>query len=273
MLNMYLEVMTEIILKYRGTIIEFLGDGILVIFGTPITREDDGKRAVACALEMQLAMVGVNINNKKAGYPVVAMGVGINSGQVIAGNIGSNLRSKYGVVGNAINLASRLESFTVGGQVLISGSTKKECGDLLRIDDQWEIKIKGVAHPVAICQVGGIEVPYNIQLPEPKKVELQPLANGLKVLLTVVEGKRTSRVSHKGTITDMAPPLAIINTDLKTRRFTNLQIELVDSKGESITDQLYGKVIEAGTTPGTLKVQFTSSPPEAEQTFRQVHKN
>jgi adenylate cyclase len=270
MLNMYLEDMTEIILKYRGTIIEFLGDGILVVFGTPITREDDSKRAVACALEMQLAMVEVNINNKKAGYPQVVMGVGINSGQVIAGNLGSSLRSKYGVVGSAINIASHLESFTVGGQILISDSTKKECGDLLRIDDKWESKIKGVAHPVTIYHVGGIKAPYNIQLPKPKKVELQPLENGLKVLLTIVEGKRTNRIRHKGTITEMSPPLAIIKSDLKTRRHTNIQIELVDSNGESITDQLYGKVIEVDITPGCLKVQFTSSPPEAEQTFRRL---
>ncbi|MBF0380414.1 MAG: response regulator [Magnetococcales bacterium] len=272
MLNMYLEAMTEIILKYKGTIIEFLGDGILVIFGTPITREDDSIRAVACALEMQQAMEDVNTNNKKAGYPEAVMGVGIYSGQVIAGNIGSRLRSKYGVVGRAINLASRLESFTVGGEILIAGSTVEECGDILRIDEQWISKIKGVSHPITICQVGGIGHPYNIQLAKPKKEELKPLVHGLQVLITILEGKRADRKPQKGTITKMAPPIAIINTDLKTRRLTNIQIELVDHDGESITDQLYGKVIETDNPPGNLKVQFTSSPPEAEETFRRTIK-
>ena len=89
MINIYLETMTEIIQKYQGTIDEFIGDGILVIFGAPILRPDDPQRAVACAVEMQLAMTSVNERNRQAGYPEVALGIGINTGEVVMGNIGS----------------------------------------------------------------------------------------------------------------------------------------------------------------------------------------
>ncbi len=132
MLNMYLETMTEVILKYKGTIIEFLGDGILALFGAPVTRDDDAQRAVACVLEMQLLMPTVNARFREKGFEEVTMGCGLNTGQVVAGNIGSNLRSKYGIVGNAINLAGRIESFTVGGQVLVSESTIQACNAKLQ---------------------------------------------------------------------------------------------------------------------------------------------
>ena len=101
MLNIYLETMTKIIQKYQGTIDEFIGDGILVIFGAPILRPDDPQRAVACAVEMQLAMASVNDRNRLAGYPEVALGIGINTGEVVMGNIGSKKRIKYAVVGRA----------------------------------------------------------------------------------------------------------------------------------------------------------------------------
>ena len=108
MLNIYLEAMTEIILKYDGTIDAFIGDAILVIFGAPFLRPDDPQRAVACAIEMQLAMEDVTHRFQELGYPAVEMGIGINTGEVVVGNIGSSKRSKYGVVGHQVNLTSRM---------------------------------------------------------------------------------------------------------------------------------------------------------------------
>ena len=182
MLNIYLETMTEIILKYNGTIIEFLGDGILALFGAPTTREDDAQRAVACVLEMQLAMPSVNAKNRERGFPEINMGGGLNTGMVVAGNIGSDLRAKYGVVGKTINLAARIESMTVGGQLLISESTLNDCHDLLRIDDQWPVNLKGVPDPVTIYNVGGINGTYQVQIPKAEPVELKPLSDTLTVL-------------------------------------------------------------------------------------------
>ena len=123
MVNIYLETMTDIILKYQGTIDEFIGDGILVIFGAPFQRPDDAGRAVACAVAMQLAMASVNDRNRQAGYPEVALGIGINTGPMVVGNIGSTKRMKYGVVGSNVNLTARIESYTVGGQIFISENT------------------------------------------------------------------------------------------------------------------------------------------------------
>jgi adenylate cyclase len=117
LLNRYLEAMVDVILAYRGTIIEILGDGLLVLFGAPLTRDDDAERAVACALAMQLRLNDTNAPNRQAGLPEVDMGIGIHTGEVVVGHIGSQQRTKYGVVGSAVNLG--VESYT-GGRIRIS---------------------------------------------------------------------------------------------------------------------------------------------------------
>src|SRR5579883_3433245 len=118
-LNLYLGTMSDTITRYSGTINEFIGDGIFVMFGAPIYREDDSERAVACAIAMQSAMVEVNRQNQQLGLPALEMGIGIHTGEVVDGNIGSQRRAKYTVIGNHVNLAARIESYTVGGQILI----------------------------------------------------------------------------------------------------------------------------------------------------------
>ena len=127
-INNYLATMTEVIKKHKGTIDEFIGDAILAIFGAPVSREDDAKRAIACAVEMQLAMHAVNEYNRKNDLPEIEMGIALHTGEVIVGNIGSEQRAKYGVVGTAVNLTSRIETYTIGGQILISDATLKAGG-------------------------------------------------------------------------------------------------------------------------------------------------
>ncbi len=176
-INFFLETMTEIIFQYKGTLDEFIGDAILAIFGAPVQREDDARRAVACAIEMQRAMAGVNRHCRRAGLPETAMGIGINTGEVVVGNIGGRQRTKYGVVGLNVNLTSRIESCTVGGQILISETTLEACGPILRIDSRAEVMPKGVSRPILTYEVGGIAGEYDLYLP-PK--QYLPLTGGSK---------------------------------------------------------------------------------------------
>src|SRR5438876_11968843 len=99
-----------------------MDDGILVIFGAHTAAADAAERAVACALAMQLAMEGVNARSRERGLPEVVMGIGVHTGDVIVGNIGATRRVKYAAVGTHVNLRGRIESYTTGGQVLVSES-------------------------------------------------------------------------------------------------------------------------------------------------------
>ncbi len=170
LLNHYLEKMVEVIGRYGGTIDEIIGDAILVIFGAPLAMEDSAERAVACALEMQRAMPAVNQTARSRGLPAVEMGIGINTGEVVVGNIGCDKRMKYSVVGSPVNLAARIESFTVGGQILVSESTLEEIVELARVDGSLRVKMKGFEGPFTIYDIGGLRGSHNLELPVPKNI-------------------------------------------------------------------------------------------------------
>ncbi|MDO5573870.1 MAG: adenylate/guanylate cyclase domain-containing protein [bacterium] len=155
MLNHYLAVMTEIIQKYKGTIIEFIGDAIFAIFGAPIECENGAENAVRCAVEMQNAMEAVNQYNEEQEYPHLEMGIGVNTGEVILGNIGSEKRAKYGVVGQNVNLAGRIEGYTVGGQVLASESTTRQIGSF-EYRSVHEIYPKGIKIPINVYDIASV---------------------------------------------------------------------------------------------------------------------
>lgn len=164
-LNHYLHAMVEIVLKWGGTIDEIIGDALLIIFGAPLSMEDHARRAAGCAIEMQQAMDDLNELLESEDLARIAMGIGLNTGEVVVGNIGSEKRMKYSVVGSPVNLTARIEAFTIGGQILASKETCDEIGDELRIDGKLRVNMKGYSKPVSIYEVGGLG---KLQLPVPE---------------------------------------------------------------------------------------------------------
>lgn len=269
MINHYLAEMTPIIGKYQGTIDEFIGDAILAIFGAPISKEGDAARAVACAIEMQRAMAQVNRKNQERGLPEVAQGIGLHTGETIIGNIGSELRSKYGVVGKNVNFTARVESYTVGGQIYISERTFKEVGPILKILNTREVKPKGVKEPATIYEVGGILGQYQVMMPDKAPDAFVALKEEIQVEIVVLEGKHATDDVFQGRIVKMSGNKAEIRSALHVSPLDNLKMAIVDGKGEKITSELYGKVAEDMGDAG-FRVTFTSVPPEALSYFSRM---
>jgi adenylate cyclase len=131
----------------------------MALFGAPLARSDDAGRAAQTAIEMQRALVLLNRDWAARGRPAVQVGIGINTGQVTAGNIGSSRRMDYTVIGDAVNLASRLCSNAAGGQILVSESTFRELNGALPAERLEPIRVKGKAEPVEIYQLLWPETP------------------------------------------------------------------------------------------------------------------
>ena len=148
MLNRYLGAMTDIIMAHQGTIDEFIGDAILAVFGAPRRRDDDADRAVKCALAMQEAMTEINAVNLAEELPELSTGIALHTGDVIAGNIGSERRSKYGFVGHPMNLTARIEEVTAGGEILVSDSTLDHLQESFRRGEQRELNARGSSESV-----------------------------------------------------------------------------------------------------------------------------
>jgi class 3 adenylate cyclase len=163
-LNRYLDRMSRVIVRYDGIIDEIVGDAILAVFGVPERRSDDPHRAVACAIAMQNALNELNREITGEDHPPLEMGIGINTGDVIVGNIGSEVRMKYGIVGTAVNIASRIESNAIGGQVLIGESTHLQVKEEVEADAPRAVMMKGIKHPLVGYPVRGIGAPYDVFL-------------------------------------------------------------------------------------------------------------
>jgi len=268
MLNGYFEVMVDIILQYQGTINEISGDALLVVFGAPQEIEDRAQRAVACAIAMQNAMARVNASNRAEGLPDIEMGIGLNESEVVVGNIGSSKRSKYAVVGSGVNMASRIESYTVGGQVLISESVRNEAGDVLRIDAQREILPKGAETALKIYEVGGIGGSYNLAL-ETKAPDLVSLKRPVPIQCTLLDGKKVERTALDGVLVELSEKGASIDLNQPVKPMTNLKINLSQVADKLAARDFYAKVTEysKGEVCSHL-VRFTSIPPEVDAYFQ-----
>lgn len=159
LLNNYLGTMAEIIMAHDGTVDEFIGDAILALFGAPVAKADDSDRAIRCALAMQAEMEAINQRNIEQGLPSIEIGIGINTGEVIAGNIGSIKRAKYGVVGHAVNVTSRIEDQTQPGEILVAQSTLDHCTLAMHSGRQIRLQPKGVKETINVTAVNGIDEP------------------------------------------------------------------------------------------------------------------
>ena len=155
-LNHYFEAMVAAIHKYHGTVIEFLGDGIFTVFGAPKDLPDHPLMAVKCAVEMQKAMKEVNEWNKSNGYPELEMGIGINTGNVVVGNIGSEKKMKYGCMGSAVNITGRLESLTIGGQLFITENTRSLINEDIDIVSESSFLPKGSPEELKYYEIEGV---------------------------------------------------------------------------------------------------------------------
>lgn len=262
MLNRHLSSMTDIIFKYSGTINDIIGDAILILFGAPIMRPGDADRALLCALEMQLAMEKINQHNKEHELPELEMGIGINTGNVIVGNIGSDMRVKYAAVGSNVNLAARVESFTVGGQVLITEKTLKATSLDVTIKGKLSVSFKGLEKPVNVYDITGVSGKYEISLPQPD-VNFLPLANEIPISFEIMDEKYSSGEKIPGRILKLAEKSAIFSSQVKLTKLVNLKVVLNGNCGACSDGVIYAKVMRSDQENSNLyEMRFTFVPQE-----------
>lgn len=157
LLNVYLSAMTRVVQDGKGTIDKYIGDAIMAFWGAPMSDERHAHDAVLAALAMQTALTALNPKLEEKGWPALKIGVGVNTGRMSVGNMGSEFRMAYTVMADAVNLASRLEALTrqYGVGVLVGEATKAECLDItFQIVDR--VRVKGKDVPVAIYEPLGL---------------------------------------------------------------------------------------------------------------------
>jgi class 3 adenylate cyclase len=261
-LNDVLARMTDVIIAHGGTINEFIGDAIFAIFGAPLAHPDHAERAAAAAIAMQRAMADVNEGHARRGLPRFEMGIGINTGEAVVGNIGSEQRAKYAVVGAAVNLAARVEGCTVGGQIFLSPRTFASVRDLAEVGEPLSVEVKGLAEPLLLYELRAISGRFAQTLPE-ADIDDEQVPVALPFVGRVFEGKVLGTDAISGTVVRLGRRLVDVRLDGSLPMLTNLRFRLNYPGLGYDSGDLYGKVIGTEQEEGTwiTRIRLTSIDP------------
>ena len=266
-LNIYLRQMSKIVLHYGGRINKLMGDGMLIFFYPDLSLNNDAQRGIACAIAMQLEMKNVNHILNELGFPNIEMGIGLNTGEAVIGNIGSKERTEYTAIGCEVNLAFRIEACAIGGEILISENTRKaaEPASLL-IQRAKKIKVKGFKDTQKIYNITGISQPYNLFL-KTEKETLLALNYQLSIQYSLLRGKQDSDFLYRGELVKLSHNEAEIklypeneNSNYLPQINTNIKLYLQQHQSQTL-EESYGKVIGLSKSKSSFKIRFTYRPP------------
>lgn len=271
MLNRFLARMCEIAVANGGTIDKFMGDAVMVLFGAPLGSPDDARRAVTCAVQMQLAMEGINHEHAAMGLPPLYMGAGLNTGDVMVGRLGSALHSEYTVIGNEVNIASRIEAFSLRGQVLVSETTYERCAGYVTAGQPMDVHVKGKSQPVRLREAFGIpalglEIPRQDVRKSPRvqaqiAFTYQPIVD--KIVMPPLRRGIMLDLSYEGVLAEVEPGLEC---------YADLRLVLDMSMVGSHSHDIYAKVRTVRTEQGRhyAGIEFTSISPEGAHDIRHL---
>jgi len=270
MLNNYFSEMNKIIFRHGGVIDKYMGDAIMVLFGITEEAPENVNRAIVCAVEMQIAMDKVNKLNKAQGLPDLFMGIGLNTGTVSSGYMGSDLHNEYTVIGDEVNLTSRIESHSLRGQILISEYTHKKVTDYVEIGSINKVHVKGKSEPVKLYEV------ISSHWQNPIHVPRREIRNSIRVEIDasfpfhVINGKDVLDETHTGQMKDLSYQglFAIIQQPLAELTDIKLSLSLSLIGGES--RDIYAKIMsirkqENGYGCG---IEFTSLDEQSQQSIK-----
>ena len=210
--------LTEIVLRHYGTIDKFLGDGIMVVFyGDNISSRDHAQRALLCAVEMQIAMNDLRPRHREDRLPEIYIGIGISSGKVMTGLIGSDAYRAFTAIGDHVNLAARIEAFSLRGQVLISEATYRHCAGFVHASGPMEVHVKGRSDATRIRELLGIpDLGKVVPRQDQRKSPRVPVRLDLEfwwMAGKIVQGQPLRGVvrdlSYQGMLVEAAGPLAL----------------------------------------------------------------
>ena len=261
LLNRCLVRMSELVFHHHGTIDKFMGDSMLVLFESNSDPAEGVRRALVCAVDMQNAMHELNQLHKNSDYPEMYFGIGINTGRVLSALLGSDLYSEYTVIGDEVNLASRIESFSLRGQVLISESTYERAQGFVATGEPMDVFVKGRSKVVVLREVTGIPsmakvVPRQESRRSPR-VEVK-IAFGYKMVVNKV----VLPEAHQGRILDIGYHGILVEVDAPIPALSEVMVEfelpLVGHQAHTV----YGRVVKVLPRGAAWHagIEFTSTP-------------
>ncbi len=260
MLNRYFESMGDVISAYGGHIDKLMGDSILVVFGNYEERPDDVENALACAVEMQLAMTELNERNRAQGMPDLYMGIAVNTGPVVAGKLGCQQYYEYTVIGEEVNLTSRIEAHCLRGQILISENTYKIAREYIEVGELTTIEVKGIHEAVDLYELHATARPHSMVVPRRDRRKSPRITVHLPFRFQCLSGKIVRREKYQGVVFDIGYNGLLIETETPLAQSSEIKIALsLELFGDRATD-IYARIIKTEEVNGKFRssLEFTT---------------
>ena len=245
LLNRYFTVMCDVIQRHDGVIDKFMGDSVMALFGAPRRRPDDVERALCCAAEMQHAMAAMNRESRSRGEPDLYAGIAVNTGPAMAGSFGSALHSEYTVIGDAVNLVSRMESFSLRGQVLISDSSRIAAGQGIETGQVNQVRVKGMAEPLILYELRSVSMPRRVTVPRVEVRKSPRIAVDLDAIFRQIESKRVHREHFIGHVRDMGYYGLRADLPLGLPAYSEVVVNLDPSAPTGVEHEVYARVLRS----------------------------
>ena len=271
-LNIFFRRMNSVIQRYGGLIDKYMGDAILAVFGVGANPEKHALRSVTCAIAMQIEMEAVNAENLSHGFPEIFIGIGVNSDIVSAGLLGSELHSEYSVIGNGVNLASRIECHCLRGQVLISDQTLTQTEEALDVDVVNRVRVKGKAEPVDLYEVIGLKGDSSMTVPRReirKNIRVELSAD---LAFQVLQDKQVLPEIHKAKIRDLSSNGMFATSSIELERLTNIRLVMSLYILSTITTEIYAKITSVRQLADGYGygIEFTSIDEDSQQVINDL---
>jgi len=271
LLNRYFDCMGEIITKYGGHIDKLMGDSILALFGMPEPKEDDVENAIACAVEMQIAMTALNQESEELGMPALFMGIALNTGSVVVGDLGSKHYNEYTVIGDEVNLTSRIEAHCLRGQILISENTYLLARDYVEVGEPNTVEVKGARKAVDLYELFATSRPRDLEVPRREGRKSPRIQVSMPVVFQRLSGKIVLDDKYDGEVIDISYNGLLVRTDLQLAKSSEIKMTLsLDLFGERTTD-VYARIIRSEPHGDHFRsnLEFTTIGSEGLQTIKQ----
>jgi len=269
-LNRCFGVMADLVKSHYGTVDKFMGDSVMALFhGDPGVPRDHARRAVLCAVEMQLAMQDLREGHRAGRLPELYLGIGISTGSVMAGMIGSDAYHAYTVIGEEVNLAARIEALSLRGQVLMSDATYAHVKDFAHVGEPMEVYVKGRVERMRVREVLGIPLLGKV-VPRQDARKSPRVAVSIPLEYSLLEGKTVDGQARRGTVRDISYGGLLAELDTSLAQYAELKLTFdLPSVGARAHD-VYARVVSLREQHGRWLVgmEFTSLPGAVEEQIR-----
>lgn len=270
LLNRYFDCMGDIITRHGGHIDKLMGDSILALFGVPQAGPDDVKRAISCAVQMQLAMNKLNADSKMQDMPPLYMGIALNTGNVVVGDLGSAHYNEYTVIGDEVNLTARIEAHCLRGQILLSENTYSLARDFIEVGEPNTVEVKGARNAIKLYELHATSSPQHLMVPRRDVRKSPRIKVSMPVIFQRLNGKIVLDDKYEGEVLDISYHGLLVQTDLQLAKSSEIKMSMALDLFSKRTTDVYMRIVHTDAIDGHYRsnMEFTSIDEEGQLTIK-----